>query len=203
MCKQRVRCAPPPHPPTPPQRKKSIQLLLEDVKGGVPVTLLLESSRSSFWCFAFFELGCVLPWLSSPSSSDSVSKRALSSLRLAGATPGGGTPLAWRFMCLYLRVAHSFVPDLAWASGGVFGVPLLSEVVPNSSSEKAMVNSFPPSVNVELKAENLTSTWTKRNVSCTLFLAWRCVRLASYVYILESSHDLCYMNDLNRVTCWN
>jgi len=46
-----------------------------------------------------------------------------------------------------------------------------SEVGPNSSSEKAMVNSFPPSVNVELKAENLTSTWTKRNVSCTLFLA--------------------------------
>ena len=35
----------------------------------------------------------------------------------------------------------------------------------------------------------------------SLFFAWRCVRLGSYVYILESSHDLCYINDLNRVTC--
>ena len=173
MCKQRVTCDPP--PPKKKQKKHSKLLLLEVVKGGVPASGLLELSWLSVSCFGFFELRCVSPSLSSSSSNKAGSRLG----RLGACLPGGWTSVS---VTGYLAVTEPVVaPQFrTWFGfgGSTVGLWLFlrQSLWWRLIQVGAGVFTAGAGHGVELEAGN---------VSCTLFLGWRHVRLASYVYILS------------------
>ena len=168
-----LRVIPPPKKKK--QKKHSKLLLLEVVKGGVPASGLLELSWLSVSCFGFFELRCVSPSLSSSSSNKAGSRLG----RLGACLPGGWTSVS---VTGYLAVTEPVVaPQFrTWFGfgGSTVGLWLFlrQSLWWRLIQVGAGVFTAGAGHGVELEAGN---------VSCTLFLGWRHVRLASYVYILS------------------